>query len=256
MIGVHHKESKWTTYLDATRKMEEFQFFIGSSFLEVSLPFPSLPPPFHFNNKGFIPPRKQKVILFLKVILKIWKFEIWNYRVHVRDYHTGYTHTVSTRRFYFRNRWHISTLNNTWYRVEMAPSTIINNILSLVVILRLQYTAEGCKIMGIDSGFCEYRYLPETYLKKTTNERSAREVAQTNWNCNDESCMPFCGSFIGSYYPFCAPTPNGMFNHTIRSKDLWVENRIEGSNVHCRRSNLFYWCQQSYPNVSLNSRFS
>jgi hypothetical protein len=109
----------------------------------------------------------------------------------------------------------------------MAPSTIINNILSLVVILRLQYTAEGCKIMGIDSGFCEYRYLPETYLKKTTNERSAREVAQTNWNCNDESCMPFCGSSIGSYYPFCAPTPNGMFNHTIRSKDLWVENRIE-----------------------------
>jgi hypothetical protein len=106
--------------------------------------------------------------------------------------------------------------------------TSVSITIHLILILNLD-AVDGCEIMGIDSGYCEYQYLPETYINETTKERAARKIAQSKWNCDDESCMPFCGKYLASYYPFCAPSPPAiaMFqNHTIRSKDRWIEEQV------------------------------
>lgn len=112
--------------------------------------------------------------------------------------------------------------------VKTDIRTLFKDFAAVFLILAglTSYSVKGCVIMGRDSGYCENKFLAKTYISETIGERSARKIAEKNWDCEDESCMPFCGRFIAAYYPFCAPIPNNMLNHTIRSKDSWIEEQV------------------------------
>ena len=140
--------------------------------------------------------------------------------------------------------------------------------LASLIIVQLSF---GCIIHSSNSGVCTKKYLP------VSGDLQAIEESTSRWKVD----LPFCGKYVGNYYPPCVPTlptsawtaadanfPDGRLalsdgdntHHpedvfSIRSKDKWVqetvttsiESRIELERQHGSRH---YFknkdCQEAY----------
>lgn len=111
-------------------------------------------------------------------------------------------------------------------------------ILAHLFIVQLSF---GCAIHNSNSGVCTKKYLP------TSDDLQAIEESTIRWKAD----LPFCGKYIGNYYPPCVPAqpttdwtaadanyPDGRLAlrdggdaypedvFSIRSKDKWVEETV------------------------------
>ena len=70
--------------------------------------------------------------------------------------------------------------------------------LLLILLLSSFDYSSSCLLHGSDTGICTYEYLPETY----GGGREGIEIANKKWDCKDDTCMPFCGRWIGKCISF------------------------------------------------------
>lgn len=130
---------------------------------------------------------------------------------------------------------------------------MINQRLSIVLVIFLVRASYGCIIHNAESGVCTYKYLPKT------------SEPDTLWKAD----MPFCGKWVAPFPPCVPSTPtdawiaadqNFPFGrigtsdeqvdvHSIRSKDTWIEQTVTNAMQESRRQNNYFQnkdCQDAY----------
>jgi len=68
----------------------------------------------------------------------------------------------------------------------------------LMISLQLS-TSQSCEIQGMNTGFCDYRYLPKSFDLEVIKEANKNWQHGTDGPCKEgeaDHCMPFCGRLV------------------------------------------------------------